>query len=348
MSAPGISDLLAAVVALFSPTPELRRVPEKEQGPHRSATPESTHMQAIPINSAAQGPLSFIREGFVTFTPAQAALVLRECRYERQRDEMRAKPHIAVLAEQMRRGLWLPRTQIDFAIIAGRVVLVNGHHRMRAQIDAGAEIIWNVVIHPCSTDEELRSLYWRFDTHLRKRTASNILSGIGFAQEAGLQKEVAKALWQAAPVVAAGMRFARYQQDQRDMLPDERLAFCREHLDGAHFMQEAFAKAIPPVRRKLLAVSQFAVAMATLKHSRSKAEGFWTGVCEDDGLPKGDPRKALLLDMQVRGSKGALLAAQMMAAARCWNAWHGGRQIGHVKVTGNAIPLAGTPYTVQA
>ena len=343
-----IFDIFAAMAAAIFPTPELRRVHEKEQGPHRSATPESTHMQVTPITSAAQGPLHFIREGFVTFTPAQAGLVLRECRYERQRDETRAKGHIAVLMEQMRRGLWLPRTQIDFASVGGRLVLVNGHHRMRAQMESGVNIAWNIVIHPCASDEDLRSLYWRFDTHLRKRTTSNILNGIGFAAEAGLQKEVANALWRSAPVVATGMRFMRYQQGQRDTLPDERLTFCREYAEEARFMQGAMAKAIVPVRRKLCAVSQFAVAMVTLRYARERAETFWLGMCEDDGLPKGDPRKALLLDMQTRGPKGALLAAQMMAVARCWNAWHDGRQINQVRVTGHAVPLAGTPYTVQA
>lgn len=306
-------------------------------------------MRPTIIHPSSQDITSFIREGFVSFTPAMAEHVVTHCRYERQRDETRSSSHIATLAEQMTRGLWLPKTQIDFAKVGSRVVLVNGHHRMRAQMLSGASVLWNIVIHECRDDDELRSLYWRFDTNLRKRSAANIMSGIGFAEQVGLRKEIATALWNAAPVIAAGMRFARYQQEQRQMLPDERLAICRDYVSEANFIGEAVQlAALRTVRSKLIKVSQFAVAIVTLKHCPDKAEEFWRGVCDDDGLPKGDPRKALLIDMQSRGPKGALLAAQMMAAARCWNAWHAGSPIKAVKVTGNPVRVNGTPFTVSA
>lgn len=306
-------------------------------------------MRPTLIQPSSQDITSFIREGFVSFTPQMAERIVTYSRYERQRDETRAVSHIATLSEQMRRGLWLPKTQIDFARVGGRIVLVNGHHRMRAQVMSGATILWNIVIHECRDDDELRSLYWRFDTHLRKRSANNILNGIGFAEQVGLPKEVASALWNAAPVIGAGMRFQRYQQDHRNILPDERLSICNEYVAHANFMGEAMKSvALPAVRKKLRAASQFAVAMVTLQFCGDKARLFWTGLCEDDALPKGDPRKALLVDMQSRSPAGSLLAAQMMAAARCWNAWHAGSPIKAVKVTGHPVRVNGTPFTVSA
>ena len=306
-------------------------------------------MKTSLLSTVEQHGSAFIREGLVAFTPAMAEHVVTQCRYERQRDETRSVSHIATLAEQMTRGLWLPKTQIDFARVGSRLVLVNGHHRMRAQMMSGASILWNIVIHDCRDDDELRSLYWRFDTNLRKRSASNILTGIGFAEQTGLPKEIATALWNAAPVIGAGMRFARYQQEKRVMLPDERLTICREYVDHAAFMASAIKPvALKTIKSKLMQVSQFAVALVTLRHCPEKAKLFWVGLCEDDGLPKGDPRKALLIDMQSRGPSGSLLAAQMMAAARCWNAWHGGIQIKTVKVTGSPVRINGTPFTVSA
>ena len=335
-----------ALALLF---PALRQGSETKQGPHRSATPESMQMKNTATTLQLQQSSAFVREGFVTFTPAQASMVLRECRYERQRDETRAKAHITTLAEYMRRGQWLAKSQLDFARLpSGKLILVNGHHRMHAQIAAASNVLWSVVIHDCADDHDVRGLYYRFDTNLRKRTSSNILTGIGFSDEAGLSKETAAALWKAAPVIADGLRFKRYAQSSGDILTDDRISLCHEYLDQARFMDKAIKSAPVFLRRKLRTASVFAVALVTLKFCPDTAKPFWLGLCEDDGLKKGDPRKALLADMQARDGTRGLLAAGMMAGARCWNAWRANREITHVKVTGHAVPLAGTPYTVRA
>jgi hypothetical protein len=348
MTAP-LPDILAGMLAFFSPTPELRRVPEKEQGPHRSATPESTHMHPISIAAAAQGPLHFIREGFVTFTPAQAALVLRECRYERQRDETRAHAHIAALAEQMRRGLWLPKTQIDFARVGGRLVLVNGHHRMHAQVASAANVLWSVVFHDCADDAEVAALYWKFDTTVRKRSASNIISGIGLAKDTGLPEAWAAGLWASAQVIHCGMRFYFHERDGAALLPDQRVAICREYAAETAMVCKSAEKAILPVRRKLRTPSFLAPAIVVLRHNPLIGGEFIAGLCADDGLTKGDPRKTLLADMMVRNGRGAsLYAANMMSFAIAWNAYYEQRPLKIIKVTGRPVPLAGTPYTVQS
>ena len=335
--------------ALRQVFPVLRQGSETKQGPHRSATPESMQMKNTATTLSLQQSSAFVREGFVAFTPAHAETVLRECRYERQRDETRAKGHISTLAEYMRRGQWLEKSQLDFAQLpSGKLILVNGHHRMHAQIAAGATILWSIVIHRCADEHEVRGLYYRFDTNLRKRTSSNILSGIGFAEDTGLSKEIANALWNAAPVISDGMRFKRNGPQDTVMMTDDRIALCREYLGEAKLMGDAIKLAPVFLRRKLRTASVFGVAIVTLKHCPDTAKPFWFGLCEDDGLKKGDPRKALLADMQLRSGGSGLLIAGMMASARCWNAWCAGREISHVKVTGHAVALAGTPYTVRA
>lgn len=297
-----------------------------------------------------QPQLSFVREGHVKFTPAQAGLVLKWCRYERQRDENRARAHIATLAEEMQRGSWLAKSQLDFARLGTRLVLVNGHHRMRAQIQSGQDILWNIAIHDCASETELRSLYYRFDTNVRKRTASNIMDGIGFAADVGVKKETATALWGAAQLIADGMRFRRYTQNgaSRGMLTDERLSTCHEYANEAKFYEACIRAAPGHMRRKLRTVSMFALAMVTLKHDPETARAFWKGLAEDDGLNKGDPRKSLLLDMQARSGMTGLAVAQLMAGARAWNAYRAGRELKIIKVTGNAVAIDGTPYVVRA
>jgi hypothetical protein len=295
-----------------------------------------------------QPNLAFINEGLSMFTPDRAQTVLEHCRYDRQRDETKAKAHIAALAEQMRRGLWLPKTQIDFANVNGRKILVNGHHRMHAQIAAGTNIIWNVVVHDCADEAEVAALYWKFDTTVRKRTTSNLVRGIGLAEDLGIDKSWASALWGAAPALHLGLRFYRNDGDRTALLPDERVAVCRAYASEALDYQEAAKKAILPVRMKLRTVSFVAPGLAVLKHDHSTACAFLNGMCEDDGLAKGDPRKTLLADMQVRKGTSGLLVAQMMSFALAWNAFRAGREMKIVKVTGGAVQLAGTPFTVRA
>ena len=334
-----------ALALLF---PALRQDSETKQGPHRSATPESMQMKDTAMFESTQGKLAFIREGQATFTPVQAQMVLDHCRYERQRDETKAQAHIGALAEQMRRGLWLPKTQIDFARVGGQFILVNGHHRMHAQIAAAANILWNVVIHDCADDAEVAGLYWKFDTTLRKRSDANVLKGIGFAESTGLNKTVAAALWKAAPTIANGLRFYRYQNNEKNLLPDEKQAIAEGYVPEALIAQSLIDDATPMTRMLLRSSSRFALMLVTLRHCPDRAYEFWKGVCEDDGLTKGDPRKSLLVDFQTRSGARGLQAQHMMAIARCWNAWHAGQTLKHVKVTGHAIALAGTPYTVRA
>ena len=326
---------------------KLRSVFATKKGRHRSATPKVMQMQNTSPIQLMQPQLAFIREGFVNFTPSQAALTLEWCRYERQRDETRAKAHICTLAEQMRRGLWLYKTQIDFASVNGKIILVNGHHRMHAQVSANANIVWSVVIHECATDADVAALYWKFDTTLRKRSSSNILDGIGFAANMGLSKTTARALWDAVPIIANGMKFSKYQNGHARLLMDEVQAIAEGYAAEANIAEGIINIAAPNVRTQLRTNSRLAVMLVTLRHQPERATAFWHGLCSDDGLSKGDPRKALLIDMQNRSHKG-LQIANMMACARAWSAFFSGSQMSHLKITGSAVRLAGTPYTVQS
>lgn len=322
---------------------------------NKGAAPQRDPHGIDTMNNTAPTPLGqpqlgFIKEGQVKFNPVQANMVLKWCRYERQRDENKARSFIALLAEDMRRGTWLEKQQLDFARVDGRIVMVNGHHRMRAQIESGQDIVWNIAIHDCASEAELRSLYYRFDTNLRKRSASNIMDGVGFAEDVGLKKETATALWSAAQLIEDGMKLRRYTMNSgaRAMLTDDRLAVCHEYAAEAKFYEGCIRVAPGHMRRKLRTVSMFALAMVTLKNEPETARNFWAGLAEDDGLNKGDARKTLLLDMQARSGMSGLAVAPLMAGARAWNAYRAGRGLKIIKVTGNPVPIDGTPYVVRA
>jgi len=249
----------------------------------------------------------------------------------------------------MRRGQWLDKSQLDFARVNGFLTLVNGHHRMHAQIAAGVNILWNIVIHECFDEHELRGLYYRFDTNIRKRSGSNIISGIGFADGNDLPKQMADKLFQAAPIIGRGFCIGNSPKNADDALAsrltDDRIAICQKYVEEAR-MFAALTKG-SALRKKLFAASIVAVAMVTLKSKPDLALEFWRGVAEDDGLSRGDPRKTYINDLLTRNGNNGRQAAKAMAAARGWNAFYRGQKLSHLKVTGTPVVIAGTEFTVR-
>jgi hypothetical protein len=304
-------------------------------------------MQTTHIAAFRQAEDAFIQEGACAFTPSQALFVVENLRYDRQRDERRAKQHICTLAEYMRRDQWLSKSQIDFARLDGRLILLNGHHRMRAQVMADRDILWNVAIHDCASMEEVRALFYRFDTTVRARTGSNIMEGVGFGEELGLGRDAAAKLWAASILIGNGLTTKRgASYEGRKLLNDELLTICREYSKEAALYFKITRSAPRQVRIKLRSASCFAVAVVTLKAMPEVAQPFWEGLCKDDGLRRGDPRKALLLDLVTRAGNRGLANSTLVTVAKAWNAFALGRDLKIIKVTGHAVQVHGTSFRI--
>ena len=349
-----MSAVEAFVNAVGSMVPVLRRGSETEQGPHRSATPESTHMKPTPIHERGQDPLGFIREGFVTFTPAQANAVLRGCTYDRQRKI--DKLHVATLRELMQRGSWTAKDKLDFAVLDGRIILVNGYHRMTAQAESGQNIEWTVAIHQCSDVAEVRGLYFGFDTNVRKRSENNILQGVGFGEQHGILAKTAKSLYRAAPIIAAGMvvgsvsvRGGSTADLKVQRIVDARLEFAEQFAAEAKAIENLMKPADKRLAQKMMSGGFFAVALVTMKHQPERAHEFWGGLFLNDRLRRGDPRSTLHADMLTRDYKHGLMQQTVMVPTKAWNAFFEGRDLKLIKVQqGQQFRLLGTPYTVRA
>ena len=293
---------------------------------------------------------SFIREGNIKFTPAQANAVLNSHAYAKNRDITRSSRHVAVLAEIMRRGLWLPKDQIAFASLNGDLVLVNGHHRMAAQIQSGRDIEWSVAIYPCGSDDDVSALYSRFDTNMKKRSDENIISALGLAAGASISPTMARSLWRAVPLLANNLKPGR--RDVSDdffvrHIADDRLEIARAYAPEAREYEQALSKAASPVKRKLLSGSITAVGLVTLKAHLSTAYQFWEGIAKNDGLRRGDPRATLIMWLMEGSSSRGAPSASIFAACKAWNYFVEGKPLQHLKVTGNPIHVAGTIFTVS-
>jgi len=313
---------------------------------------ESTHMNDTVKAFSPQDPLHFVREGFVTFTPAQASLIMDKCLYKKQRRIDRL--HAMTLRELMARGQWAAKDKIDFARMPdGKLFLINGNHRMTAQGGSHINIEWTVVVHDCATMADVQALYYRFDTNVRKRSDQNIMDGIGFAEMMGVSKTTATALFKAVPIIANNLRVGNTQMNDAGLIArrliDERITLAESFTPAAKAFEECQINAPKQIKQKLRTGSFMAVALVTFYHQPENAKLFWQGLCDNDGLRRGDPRATLLLDMSARKGNDGSLQQNVIAIAKAWNAFTEGRQLKIIKVVAaHTVPVNGTPYTVSA
>lgn len=311
---------------------------------------ESNHMKHT--NIAPLGQPNFIHEGHIRLTPAQAGAVLREYGYDRNRDVTRAPDHVATLTETMRRGLWRPKDQLAFATLDGRLVLVNGHHRMAAQASSGVDIVWDMVIYPVTSEAELAALYHRFDTNVRVRSDQNIIAGTGFGDGSGLDGRTVASLYRAAPIIGSGLKVANRQKNNGGndtfvrRIVDDRIAIATDYMPEAKLYQDAIKNAPVKIKSKLLGGAIMALALATFRTSPVAAEEFWTAVAENDGLRRGDPRAALVQNlMETQGNAGPM-GGRLYLAAKAWNAFCAGKEV-QVLRFGGRINVSGTAFWVS-
>lgn len=291
-----------------------------------------------------QEVLDFLYEGFVKISALEMHRVLQVCQYEHQRAIN--ERHVAVLADLMTRGQWQPKSQIDFAVLDGRFILVNGYHRAAAQVRSGKTIEWSVVFHKVKTEGELRSLYFAFDTNVRIRGTHDILRANEFADTHGIGRVMAEALYRAVPYIASGFQM---NQKGRDYLVerqvDRRLQLAAEYAKAAGRYEACLEGMSGGRKKKLLGGGMTAVAVITLRYQSVRAWEFWSGVASNDGLKRGDPRQALVTDLMTRAGAAGATATAYAPAMIAWNAFFLEREQKLIKVLDSFQPcIEGTPF----
>lgn len=287
-------------------------------------------------------PNSEIREGRLVVTAQMARQILAENNYDRQRP-VRA-PHVAFLADEMRRGNFVPGSQIAFARLGGRLILVNGQHRMTAQVACNGTVEYQVLVQDASNMEDVSRYYYRQDRGQRVRSDAEVLAAVGVAQTYGLSATVARSVFQAVPLISNRFLRPSISEDPTLRNDDLRLEACRPWWEVAEAYQYIIKAAPRLVHKKLTSSQALAVGLVTLKHQPEKARLFWEGISKDDGLRRGDPRKALLIDFTNR-EWGRKSSDGAVVTSLAWNAFFTGRPLSLVKiVNGASVRILGTPY----
>lgn len=293
---------------------------------------------------AKQESLDFLYEGFCRISPLEMHRILNVCAYEHQRAV--SDRHVAVLADLMTRGKWQPKGQIDFAVLDGNFILINGYHRGYAQVRSGKTIEWSVVLHQCKSADELRSLYFAFDTNIRIRGSQEILRANEFADTHGLPKTMANSLYNAVPFIAS--RFAISPKDKNFLAEkqiDRRLEIAAEYAKPAARYAAVLEGVAGHRKKKFMGGAVTAVAVITFRYQSATAWEFWSGVVNaDDGILRGDPRRALANDMLSRAASSSLVMA-FAPPILAWNAFYNDKPMKIIKIMDSFVPaIDGTPF----
>lgn len=279
----------------------------------------------------------------VAITPDLAHRILLECSYERQR---RVRPlHSQALAMQIKNKEWTPGTQIHFARMAsdGWLQLVNGYHRLDAVKDANRTVEFQVLVTECKTQADVARLYRRHDRLIAPRTISDALRAEGIPEKYGIGADLAARVFRAVLIINTGFSFTGRiaKADPYLYRSDEaRLRLCEAWWPIAEQFADAVQNApLRPIKSAISNQGPLAVALVTLRDQELKADAFWRGLANNDGLKRDDPRSAYLRFLNLNRQSSPFITAK--AASTAWNAFFGSKKIAFIRPTESPIRLAG-------
>lgn len=292
------------------------------------------------------------RLGPLKLTPHQADVLRSRARYEGQTRDLndQGRAHMGVLAAVMRRQEWREHDVINFADLNGRLLMLDGYHRLGAQSMTGIEIDWLIKVHRCDTRDELRRLYTTFNTVDKIRPESVIMAAVDAAGQLEVSKFAAKHLGKAVLLLEAGFDFNRFSHDPvlKKVITIRLDAMLRWKKEVG--LWDAATKTAPSrVKRQLATQGAMAVALATFRFEAEKATAFWGGISANSGLETGDPRHTYLRQImstsRVSGSGTALVTAKHAALA--WNAFYREDDLQVLKPTAFRFHIQGTPIKAK-
>jgi hypothetical protein len=272
-------------------------------------------------------------------SPAMARHMRNTMHFERQRPI--SVRNVARLAEEMKRGWFLPGTPIFICVLPdGREYIVNGNHTLEAIADSGVTVPLVMVRQQVRDIEGAARAYATFDIQ-QTRSWGAALMATGFAAILPMPEKVA---------AAVGLIMVGFKPSNEDafMLRSRtaRMQLIPDYVGAAHTLFASLAEAPQSNQRLIMRAAFLAVALVTARYQPSTAAEFWGGLALDDGLKASDPRKTLMRyasNNPAAGAAGRALHAK--AAALAWNAFFEGRPLEYCKPTQMAdIRILGTPW----
>lgn len=253
----------------------------------------------------------------ISVSPEDAERLISENNYKHQRP--RNRKHIERLAISIKNGDFREFTPIDFAVLDGLPILVNGQHTLSAITAAGVPYSLSFHLHKVNNEAEVDSLYAKYDNG-RSRTMRDVLGTVG--EELQMDLKERNALSAAVALIDRGLRVTggNSSASLHYMIrnADHRKVLMREWQAEA---RQLFRQLEGTTNKKLFyKTNVLAVALVTTRHQPQKAAEFWAVSSNDNGLFLGDPRKTLvnwLMANLIMRDTGRMIDATIA----CWNAW---------------------------
>lgn len=309
----------------------------------------------VEINHGQPGSMEYILRsvhaksvnGVVKMSPGTADRILKELNFPGQRtiDSRRVYGHSHAIVK----GDWMESYPIHFAALPdGRIWLVDGQHRLTSIANAPAPVSITVRIVDMESEKEARSFYAGFDGKGSVRTNVQILDAVGIAEALGLSQRMTRAVYEAAPLLMNGLEPLYGSENMKKnpsmYLQSNRLALVTEWAKQAKEYEVMTKSAGKVMYEKLRKTGPVSVALYTLRHQPARAKEFWSGVANNDGLRRGDPRHTLIQDFGTRDIGTGSVRQRVQQSVLAWNAFCEGRDIKIIKcLTGAPIVVWGTP-----
>lgn len=315
--------------------------------------PVNTTAQATPTKRAV---LSTSVSRIVS--PEEAATWLEKNQYIYQREL--SKKLVREYRESMEQGIWPPATQIEFAVNlqTGKTVLINGQHRLQAQVQSKTSQEYSILRINYTTDEELAFLYATRDSGWN-RTPVHAMRAYGLQHDMGLLT------WQLSTAIASvkmiNNGFVQASSRKRNN-PEMAKAILRYKTGIDKYYENAIPKEgyFTIVRRAPVAALCIVLYQyASHVYGEEMVDNFIKGSIFGISVNEIDPRKVAfdhLISTKLRskmvdngGRKGGSVTAeyQVRYLIHCWNAYSEGRPIKTTRVVGelNApVTINGTPW----
>lgn len=278
-------------------------------------------------------------EGLKMVGPEQAMRWRSKWHYAGQRD-IRSW-HVENLAQMMREGKFLPKTQIAFVRVNGHFYLTNGQHTLAAIELSGIAQLLSVVVSEGATMEDVADDFARRDTHLTRQFSTSLIAH-AVHDELGLTRRQLE-LVTAATIYYSQIIGETGKRAAAQITHDQKLAVVRKHGRLGATAISLFDGGVS--RSYLTRRSTLAPVMFCTDKQPDKSEEFFRPMALDDGLRQGDPRKTILEWLRSHGtpgcrsgshgSGGTKVAADhefVKAIAVAWNAWIDDRELRVIRI----------------
>lgn len=305
-------------------------------------------LQAKEVVQSSTMPVSYplsalIREGRMMVMPAFARKILNDCYYERQRRIY--THHVRLLAGEMLRGSFGQGSQLAFCSLNGRLILVNGYHRMKAVIEANVGQEFQILIQDVESQDDVDREYHHYDVSARARSVQEVLNSVSFSKKSGLTKMMAKTLYEVALLLENNFNRINYQLQPQIRSVDYRIELANKWIPHAVAFEKAIKLAPVDIRAKLMNIGPASVGLATFAYQPVLAEKFWSGLAARDGLRRDDPRMTLFDDLLRRKMSQDSRNQGEKSCALAWNAFVENRRLKLIKVYPDSkMKILGTPW----